>query len=70
MNPEAKTEGIVKTWPWTNTQSRLASSGYKLALAPLARTKIEWISRPSCSLHTDATHQSSPYDNNIEAATI
>ncbi|OAV86676.1 hypothetical protein PTTG_29780, partial [Puccinia triticina 1-1 BBBD Race 1] len=50
---EAKTEGIVKTWPWTNTQSRLASSGYKLALAPLARTKIEWISQPSRSLHVD-----------------
>ncbi|WAR56769.1 hypothetical protein PtB15_7B619 [Puccinia triticina] len=92
---KAKTEGIVKTWPWTNTQSRLASSGYKLALAPLARTKIEWISRPSRSLHvdhitaihldlddnlidivrtpwnqTDAAHQSSPYDDNIKAATI
>ncbi|WAQ91298.1 hypothetical protein PtA15_14A180 [Puccinia triticina] len=50
---KAKTEGIVKTWPWTNTQSRLASSGYKLALAPLARTKIEWISQPSRSLHVD-----------------
>lgn len=56
---EAKTEGVVKRWPWTDTVSRLAAIGFEIALAPSAWINFDWITQPSRQLkveHTDLLH--------------
>ncbi|KAA1083333.1 hypothetical protein PGTUg99_008910 [Puccinia graminis f. sp. tritici] len=56
---KAKTEGVVKRWPWTDTVSRLAEIGFEIALAPSARINFDWITQPSRQLkveHIDSLH--------------
>ncbi|EFP76610.2 uncharacterized protein PGTG_02071 [Puccinia graminis f. sp. tritici CRL 75-36-700-3] len=50
---EAKTEGVIKKWHWTDTHEKLAKAGFRLVVAPSARINPNWITQPSRQLLVD-----------------
>jgi hypothetical protein len=50
---EAKTEGVIKKWHWTDTHKKLAKAGFRLVVAPSARINPNWITQPSQQLLVD-----------------
>ncbi|KAA1100604.1 hypothetical protein PGTUg99_027643 [Puccinia graminis f. sp. tritici] len=45
-----KTEGVIKKWPWTRTEFRLAKLKYRLVLLPGSKTNRDWLMRPGREL--------------------